>query len=291
MRFDGQNFDMGKFRSSIGQMGFLSAKRFITVENIMSGSRNASQERALVELLDSGAYEDSVMVFLEESEIGMGKKGKGTRSHPLLARLTKEKIEEFPLLQGAELTKWVSSEIKKQGCSIADDARTELVALVGPDLWQMSSEIEKLAHYAGGKTITINMVRLLVRGKFDENIFHLTDALASRDTQESFRLLQEQLASGAHELYILTMLVRQFRILLQVRELINEEPNQYTIASRLKLHPFVAQKAARDAKKFSFSELKNIYRRLMEIDVRIKSSSDDPRLLFDLLITSVCQAR
>jgi len=161
--------------------------------------------------------------------------------------------------------------------------------LVGSDLWNMDSEIEKLVNYKNWKEISSDDVKMLVKAKFDENIFHLTDALAAKNIKLSFRLLYDQLASGAHELYVLTMLIRQFRILLQTREIIDQEPNYYTVASRLQIHPFVAQKAIRDARKFSLTELKNIYRQLLEIDIKIKSTNEDPRLLFDLLITRVCR--
>jgi DNA polymerase III subunit delta len=294
VRLDGERLTLEDFRKNAGQTGFLASKRFIVVENVISRSKNKKIEGEIVEYLKAQKANDNVFIFLEEGESKSKKKTKkvSTRAstHPLLDYLMEQKAEEFPYLYGEELNKWIKAEIKKSGGLIDNAAVLELASLVGSDLWNMSSEIEKLSNYKNKKNITADDVRLLVRAKFDENIFHLTDALAAKDAKLSFKLLNDQIALGAHELYLLTMLTRQFRILLQTREILESESNYYTIASRLKLHPFVAQKAIRDARRFTLAELKNIYHQLLEIDVKIKSSSDDPRLLFDLLIISVCGA-
>lgn len=290
VRLEGAKLTMEQFRTHVSQAGFLAQKRFIVIENIIRDNKKLEAE--LAEYLAHEWPDDNVLVFLEEVEAQAKTKKKRVKkdtSHPLLEYLLDQKAEEFSLLSGEELNAWIKSDIRQKGGTIEGPAVLEFAALVGSDLWNMSSEINKLISYKNGAVIAADDVRLLVRAAFDENIFHLTDALAARDARLSFKLLHDQIASGAHELYILTMLIRQFRILLQTREILNTEENYYTIASRLKLHPFVAQKAIRDARKFSLGELKNIYGQLLAIDIKIKSTSDDPRLLFDLLITRVCR--
>ncbi len=292
IRLDGETLTMEEFTKHVGQMGFLAEKRFIVIENLISKNKSKKIQEEIIVYLDSQWSDENVLLFLEESaaiKARAKKKTRKTASKPLLARLQKEKVEEFDLLTGASLYKWVRQEVKKRGGSISDQAVSQLAQLVGSDLWQMSSEIDKLLHYKAKGMIMPKDVALLVRAKYDENIFHLTDALAAQDARRSFQLLSEQLAAGNHELYILTMLVRQFRILLQVREIINTEQNYYTVASRLHLHPFVAQKAVTSVKQFTSEELQDIYRSLMEIDTKIKSTSQNPQLLFDLLIAKVCK--
>lgn len=293
VRLDGEKLTLEDFRKNIGQVGFLASKRFIVVENVIAKSKSKKIEQEIVDYLEREWTDDNVLIFLEETEGSSSKKKKvkKTSSHPLMDLLLEKKAEEFPYLNGEELNKWIKNEVRQRGGMIEPAAVLALASQVGSDLWNMASEIEKLINYKDKKIITAADVQLMVRGSYDENIFHLTDALAAKDAKLSYKLLAGQLSSGAHELYILTMLIRQFRILLQTREILDKETNYYTIASRLKLHPFVAQKAIRDARRFGLEELKNIYRQLLEIDVKIKSSNDDPRLLFDLLITEVCRKK
>jgi DNA polymerase-3 subunit delta len=289
VKLDGAKLTMEEFRKAASQIGFLAKKRFMVVQNLMRDNKKIESE--ITEYLQKEWVDDNVLIFLEQSEsrTSSKKKGSKTTGHPLLNFLMDKKSEEFSTLAGENLNKWIRAEVKNRGGSIDGPAVLELASLVGSDLWNMSGEIEKLINYRSGQTITNADVKLLVKAKFDENIFHLNDALAARDARQTFKLLSDQINAGAHELYILTMLIRQFRILLQVREILGKEPNYHTIASRLRLHPFVAQKAIRDARRFSVEELKKIYRRLLEIDTKIKSSNEEPRVFFDLFITEVCR--
>ncbi|MFA6553146.1 MAG: DNA polymerase III subunit delta [Patescibacteria group bacterium] len=290
VRLDGEKLAMENFRKAVGSAGFLAKKRFITIENLISRNKNKKIQSDIVEYLDSEWSDDNVVVFIEEAAPVRRGKRPGSSAHPLADRLAKEHAEEFPVLSGEQLHAWIRTETKGRKGFIETPAVLALASLVGSDLWTMSSEIDKLISLKSGEPITADDVRTTVRASFDENIFHLTDALAERDAKRSYALLHDQLQSGNHPLYILTMLVRQFRILLQVREIIDQESNYYTVASRLKLHPFVAQKAIRDARKFTLADLKNSYQRLLELDIALKSSPHDPRVMFDLLITQVCRA-
>lgn len=292
VHLDGETITLDELRKNVGQVGFLAKKRFIVITNLIAKNKKKSLQKEVVEYLDTDWSDDNVLIFLEETnQTKKKKKAKTTRTaSPLMNRLLKEKSEEFPLLTGTQLNTWVRDAIQNRGGRIESGALTELVGLVGTDLWAMVSEINKLINYSGTKGITVAAVRELVKAKFDDNIFHLTDALASRNAKVSFKLLQDQIAVGSNELYILTMLIRQFRILLQARELIDTEPNHYTVASRLQIPPFIAQKAIRDAQKFTLDELKGIYQQLLQIDMKIKSTQEDPRLMFDLLITRVCSS-
>lgn len=285
---NGEKLDMEELSKHSGQMGFLSTKRLIVVENLISKNKSKKIQQEVITYLDGNWTDDNVIIFIEEKEFT--KKGK-TIASPLLKRLLKEKSESFPFLSSLELNRWISNEVKNRGGQIANPAVLELASLVGSDLWNMSTEIDKLISYKNSTLINNEDVQLMVKAKFDENIFHLTDALAAKNATLSFKLLYDQLSLGAHELYLLTMLTRQFRILMMTKEVMDAEPNHYTVASRLKLHPFVAQKAIRDARQFSLEELKKIYQQLLDIDIKIKSSSQDSRLLFDLLITRICNTK
>ena len=94
---------------------------------------------------------------------------------------------------------------------------TLLAEYVGNDLFALENEINKLVGYAHGQTITTHHVDIMVHAQFDTLIFHFTDALCSGNARKAYKLLADQLESGAHELYVLTMLSRQFRIMLLLK--------------------------------------------------------------------------
>jgi len=284
---DGEKLTFSDFRKACGATGFLSKKRMIIVENLFSKNKDKKIQHEIIEYIDHEFSKDNVLIFWEE-EPDEWRERKKLGVAPFYKRLMKEKQEYFPFLIGEQLNRWIRTEVAKNKGKIDNAAILELASLVGSDLWAMDTEIEKLINYKKNKIIAASDVRQMVRTKFDENIFHLTDALSEKNGKLSLKLLNDQIRSGAHPLYVLTMLVRQFRILLQVKEILNQEENYYTVASRLNLHPFVAQKAIKEARRFTLDELKNIYQKLLEIDIKLKTSQDDPRVLFDLLVMKVC---
>lgn len=290
----GEKLNLAEFRKKLGSRGLLAKKRLVIVEELATKNKSKKIQEEIADYLKSKPLDkDQILIFWEGDLGERRKKGKRIKevSGPLVDFLSdKVKVEEFPLLSGYQLNKWVSEEFKKRKGRIDPDALELLIALVGNDLWQMINEMEKLINYKNGKLITKEDVSQFVRAGLDTDIFKLSDALAERRLNLALKLIHDQIESGENELYLLTMLTRQFRILLLVKDAVREESNHYVIASRLGLHPFVCQKALVQVKNFSLTELKSIYQKLLEIDIKIKTSQAEPKVLFDLFIFEVCKA-
>jgi len=197
----------------------------------------------------------------------------------------------FPLLSGAELTKWVTTRAYELNARFDRAALTSLVERVGSDLWQMNNEIQKLAAYTDGEAVTREMVDGMVRASFEDQIFQLVDAVAQKKSAGAIRLLEEERVSGASDHYIFSMLLRQVRILLGVRSMLDDNPRsgKQEVASQLKLHPFVAQKALAQAKQFELDVLKNTYDLLFELDSGSKTGKIDAEMAVDLVVARMLE--
>ncbi|MDZ7798778.1 MAG: DNA polymerase III subunit delta [Patescibacteria group bacterium] len=291
----GEKLKLEDLRNKLGNKGLLSKKKLVVIEDLMGKNKKEKIQKEVVKYLkENKLSQDEVLIFWEgdiENQ-GRGKKKRGRKKvSPLQKYLAKEaKVEDFGLLKGYRLKNWTEKEIRKRGGRIEPVALDLLLALVGQDLWQMNNEIEKLINYKKGKVINKDDVSLFVKTKYDTDIFKLTDALAEKKKKLALKLIRDQIMSGENELYLLAMLSRLFRILVQVKEVSQEESNYYTIANRLNLHPFVAKKSLVQTRNFKFKELKNIYQQLLDIDLKIKTSQAEPRVLFDLFIFKVCNS-
>lgn len=197
----------------------------------------------------------------------------------------------FNLLSNAESANWVKKQTALRGGKISARAAEALVGLVGADGWQINNELAKLLSYKmasrltpGGAEIEIEDVKNLVRGNFSENIFALTDALSVKNKALAVKLLDEQIEAGLSDGYLLNMFVRQFRILLQIKQGFESGLSQRQIAGQLKLHPFVAQKGLEQARYFTLPVLKNILSRLAKIDYEVKSGQGDYLTGLNMLI-------
>jgi DNA polymerase-3 subunit delta len=85
------------------------------------------------------------------------------------------------------------------------------------------------------------------------------------------------------------MVIRQFRLLLQARELLDAGESVTQIQKELGLHEFVAQKVTSQAKRFSLSALESIYHNLLEIDEGAKTSQVPLDLALDLLVVDLAK--
>ncbi|MCX6740178.1 MAG: DNA polymerase III subunit delta [Candidatus Parcubacteria bacterium] len=285
---DGAKLKFEEFNHQVKASPFLARKRMVIIKNLISENKSKEIQKEIVELLNTewkSPKEDNILVFWEPAD-----HSKSKSKNALWDRLVKEKFAEgFDLLKSVQLNAWVEKEIIKRGAKIEKSSIPLLAALVGNDLWQMSGEIEKLINYCQDKPITTAEIEKLVKAKFDDNIFNLVDALGTNNKKLALKLMSDQFNLEADEMYLLSMLIRQFRILLLAKELTDKNPSigKDKLAKELKIHPFVAQKSLSQIRNFTLDKLKRIYNQLLQIDYTIKTSSQKPRLLFDLLITSI----
>ena len=84
---------------------------------------------------------------------------------------------------------------------------------------------------------------------------------------------------------ILFLIARQFNQLLQVKELTEKGLERKTIASRLKLQPFVVGKVIPQARQFSRDQILSYVNLCVEAEEAVKTGRLSDRLAVELLIT------
>jgi len=277
---DGDKFDLEKFNNAASQSGFLVSKRLIIVKNLLNGKPEKSTVESLAEILKRLKNSENTVVFWEALA--------PDKRSALFKFLSKEKIsQEFPQLEATRLTNWIKKYVEENNGRIENQAVNLLISFVGNDLWQLASEADKLIAYANKQTIAVADVKKMVQAKLDENIFGLVDAIGADNKPLALKLLNEQLALGLNEIYILTMIVRQFRILAQLKSLVSQKFSAPQIVSQTKLHPYVVKKLLPVSEKFNLAKLQKIYQKLAELDHKFKSTSLPPQTLLDLFILQI----
>lgn len=298
IRLDGSQLTVERFNAAVKSGGLLSSKRLVIVERLLTDNRKKTIASEVARFLtDEKIPTDTILIFWEGDVTGEEKptrrkvkkviapKKEKTPTVSLFDVLRKQKLVAFfPLLPQAQVRRWVVNRATRQGTTLEAPAVDLLVEHAQADLWRLHNEIDLLASYRPGAMVTVDDVRHFSAGNFNETIFKLTDAIGQKNRTEALRLMHAFLAAGEPPLYILGMLVRQFRILIRVSLTAANEPNYQTIARRLGLHPYVAQQSVRQASRFSLEKLTMLYDRLVAIDRRLKSSREDPVLLFDQFI-------
>jgi DNA polymerase-3 subunit delta len=83
------------------------------------------------------------------------------------------------------------------------------------------------------------------------------------------------------------MVIRQFRLLIMLKELAEENVTGDEAAARLKIHPYVAKKLGAQVQAFTMDQLGGIYRGLQEMDVAIKRGQIEDVAALDVLVAGL----
>ncbi|MEA3398684.1 MAG: hypothetical protein U9R06_03000, partial [Patescibacteria group bacterium] len=257
IEINGETASMEKFNESLGASSLFARKRMIIIENLLVNKnkivrdqfydylKNKTAKKAKKKIIKPQNNDDNIIVIRDEVNADKFKNDK------LFKLLASEKFaQEFKVLSNTEAANWIKNEAISRGVLLGQSAAMELTALLGSDLWRLSNELNKLIHYKNGQqkklikvkneiTIEIEDVKNLVSGKIDENIFALTDAISNKNKSQAIKLFDQELEAGASDTYLMHMIIRQFKILTQVRQGLDSGLTERKILNQLKLHPFV----------------------------------------------------
>ncbi len=273
-------------------------KRLVLVKNIFANKQEAFVA-VLVDYLEK-LQTDNIIIFHEEKLV-MDKNKKAAlaleKDKTKALSKTQQKLWQIlaggyvmycPLLNDAELVKWMTQKLAPEGLTINRAAERFLLGTIGSDLWALDNELNKLIAYklrvAESTEITEADIKLLVNYELSQPIFDLTDAIGNRDKARALNILNQQLEQGEAPLYLLAMLNRQFKIILSVRQGLDNGLNTRQLAETLKLHSYVLQKSVNQARNYNLVTLKSIMGTLVKIDYNFKTGKLPIEMMLDVLI-------
>lgn len=270
--FVGPSLSFDDIQHAVGTVSFLAKKRLVIFEDFFKEKTSEAQKNILSFLTDRNS-DEQVVIFYQSGDLPGASR--------LLGFAKKAKQEKFDALDDRALAAFITKEAKARELTLDRTAHDALISRIGTDLWTMVNVLDQLKAYAGIDTVRASDVSLFTETVIDENIFHFTDALGAKDVTGAVELLEDQLESGAHPLYVISMLVRQFRLLFQVR---GGSDN----LRALKMHPYVLQKTISQSKKFSDAEIARALSLLHELDMDVKGGmSKDPHTALTRFVVQV----
>jgi|GEM_PF-1600633 len=286
IRLTAEETDLSRFSQEVLTVPFLSEKKLIIASGLIADNR-AGQKKIRDEIFEflekhRGTIENNLLfvdVFEEEKKIPQKDK--------LFNLLKSQKYSwRLPALKNNQLTAWINRYCDKNKLKISAPAVAKLILAVGNDLLQLENELAKLKAYRDGEIIAPEDVKALVKAKYDNDIFRLTDALAAKNRRLALELVSQQLLAGNEPLSLLGTINWQFKALLKIKGLLENNPliTAAGISSQAGLHSFVVAKNLPAIKKFRLDELIKIQNELLEIEIQLKSGAKNPELLFDLFI-------
>jgi len=293
---DGRQVTLEQMRSACDTVPFLSEKRLVIVEGLFErfeiGNRTGRKKSAgkpepSEEYKAIAGGIKNLPEFTELVLLGGGIKAGNT----LLRELsTVTRVRYFPSLKQAQLSQWILQRVKAAGGTISPQAVNLLISFVGNDLWIMSNEVDKLVLFAGERRIEEDDVRVVVSYAQEANIFAMIDAVLEFRASTAQGLLQQLLKQGVAPVQLLVMLSRQVRIIFQIKEMRGQGKSRADIQRKLGLtSDFVLRKAWDQADRYSPARIREVYHRLLETDVSIKTGKLEGEVALDILVAGLGQ--
>jgi DNA polymerase-3 subunit delta len=296
---DGQQVSVDQLRTVCETVPFLAEKRLVIIEGLLGRFEPQSKPRRRKKIAPPTEKETEYKSFaaylgnIPDSTIIVLIDGRIKSNNPLLKQLSaKAEVRSFSVLRDDRLRQWIRRGVAEQGASISPEAADLLARLVGGNLWTMTNEINKLALFTSGRRIEVEDIKAIVSSAQEANVFAMVDAILDFKAGVAEQLLEQLLQIGASPAYLLVMLSRQVRLIVQARELRRLGKPEVEIQNRLGLtSEFAWRKTLEQAQRYPLERLREAYNKLLEADLAIKTGKYEGGLALNLLIAELCQRR
>jgi len=296
---DGRQMTLDQLRTVCETLPFLAERRLVIVKGLLERfeprgrSRSSRRKKPTHTTNHQNEYKSLVTYInhLPDSTILVLVSGRITSKNPLLRELSaKAKVKSFPLLRGTRLRQWIQGCVTKESGAISPQAIDLLTKLVGSNLWIMANEINKLTQFASGRRIEEGDVKMVVSYAQQDSVFAMVDAILEFKVGLAEQSLHQLLQRGASSAYLLVMLSRQVRMIVRVKGLRNQRRPEIEIRNKLGMtSEFAWRKTTEQAEKYPLERIKEVYHKLLEADLSIKTGKYEGELALNILIAELCR--
>jgi DNA polymerase-3 subunit delta len=310
-----------KLREALQTLPFFGGAKVVWLQNCnFLGEERTASAQAVTEALADLTQE--LKTFRWENVRLLISAGKVDKRKAFYKTL--EKIGEVEIFAGwsADDRDWAAQAetiarraLRDLGKEISDEAVAQLVANVGPNIRMLSSEVEKLALYAGTRArLSLDDVETIVTRNKQARAFALADALGDRNLAGALRCLDRELweikrDTKRNEIGLLYGLISKIRALILGKEMIAKkwlrptsdfgsfkpqlsrvpadampEDRQF---NPLAMNPYVLFRAVAQAQRFTQAELVEAMDLLLDCNQKLISRNLDAALLLQQTLIQI----
>jgi DNA polymerase-3 subunit delta len=286
----GKSLDRGELIRVTSSLPFLCERRLVVLSNPLGSFKGQRDRNRFKEILEQIPATTALIIRIDNPLVDSRGRRRG-QTHWLekwaQKQDTKAFIREYTLPKGPQMARWIQTQAKASGGEFSFEAAGLLSTLVNNNPRLATQEIEKLLAYTNyQRPVEPDDVEYLVAYTGEASIFEMVDALGTRNGRQAQRLLHQLLAED-DPLRLFGMIVRQFRMLLITRELVDHGHREGDIARALGTPPFVVRKLMGQIGNFNLQQLEDIYRKLLEIDEGIKTGRIEGAVALDTLVAAL----
>lgn len=299
--------------NSLNTLSFFSEKRVVQIKKISEIAFEA--KKVLLSYLNSPSPDILLILTLPAGGKSDRKEKKAsTQKNESIKELEKKLASSGDVIECSFRPKeafqeWVRLEAEKYGKKMSPATLLFFIECIGNSASRVPMELKKLSTFCAERnTITDDDIHALVVPHFESSIFTLIDAVCARKTKSALELLERLLDQKHDPHYILYMISRQFKLLIQAKALRDKGIRQTTLPedeanetasylpvkdNLLKINPFAQSKVQQAEKNMTTREIEQALIQIHSVDLSLKGAGNpmDGRLAIELLVTSLCERK
>ncbi|MDY2737726.1 DNA polymerase III subunit delta [Intestinibacter sp.] len=294
---DGKEIMLDQLLSSIETLPFMDERKIVIVKDfelLMKGKKknfSDKEEKIFAEHLEN-IPDTTVLVFAVYGDIDKKKS--------IVNKINKNGIVyNCEKISDMDLFKWTRRRFDENQITIENAQVMYFIESTGYKdknneftLSDIENEIKKISSFAGKDTkVTNEIIDRLSQKKIENDIFKLIDYIGEKNSQNAIKILNDMINEGESVLGIFAMINRQFKIVLQVKALLNKGMNNKDIADKLKMSLFVVNKSIKISKNFTESMIIDMLNYILESDYKIKNGLMRDTLAIEMLVSQYCQKK
>ncbi len=268
--------DISVIEEALKSKTLFSGSRLMILKNVLqnTGIQFRNDLLDILKKYQVDKVKDLMIIFYENDEVL-------TSSLQKWLREKAQGVKEFPLLKKNELANWTIKEEQKLGIKLSSEARETILLSFSSDTGSIYHSLKKLSLIKKG-FLDKELVEANLFLPMSSTIFIFLDYLAKGDSKQALWLLEILLDQGLHPLYILKMIVFEFRNLLMIKN---------ASAKPSTMHPFVFRKLLPLSKMLSEEILRAAYLNLLDYDKRIKEGSIDGKIGLEMFLVDFSEQK
>lgn len=276
--FYSSDADITTVKDTVETLPVFSSHRLIILKNAheLKDSELIQLEPILENPVDSSVF----VIFAEKVD---------KRKKAIKILLDKAVCVEFKKPYDNQVPQWISHLAQNLGMKITTDAIHRLHRLVGNNLSELDSQLQKIQQFLGVKTaIELADVNAVVSFSREENIFDFTRAIGQKDRVKALEQLVSLLDQGQNEVGIVHLLSRHIRMLLTVRSGMDQGLGGAKLASLAQVPSYFIESYCDQARLWPIRKLEDALVVLHETDKALKSSPVSSHIWLENMVLKSC---
>ena len=223
---------------------------------------------------------ETTCIIICESEVDKRSKVyKWIKKNGYVAELMKKDQKERTLLN------FLARILAKEKKQIREEDARYFLERVGEEMYQIRNEAEKLISYLGQETIvTREAIDAVVSVQIQDKIFDMVTALAQKNQSLALGYYNDLLLLKEPVMHILYLIVRQYRILVILKETNSLRKSEAEMAKAAGIPPFTLRKYGTQMRLYSQEQLESCLSRVLKLEEEIKTGILPDQIGLEMLL-------